>query len=496
MTKNSWFDVDRDGLAKLLAQRGKAFAIQELIQNAWDEKSTVVNVELRMLPNSRTKAYLAVADNNPGGFLNISHAYTFYAESAKKSNPEQRGRFNQGEKLVLALCDEAKVVSEKSAVAFNKDGTRTNIAERQTRGTTFSATIRMTPAELDEVSLAMESLIVPHGITTTYNDSPLPHKTSIKTINEVNLPTIAANNEGELFKTRRNTTIELYRTRTDETAMLYELGIPVVALDGGDKFHINVMQKVPLNTDRDNVTPAYLRELRSIILNNTYDMLGPSDADKAWVNHALEDKNVTPNAVRDIIETRFGKDSVVFDPRDSEANSRAAANGFKVIHGGTFNKAVWENIRTTEALKPAGQIFPTPKPYGTEGAPAKLVHEDRWTPGMHDVSKLSKNIAYEIFGINLKVRIVEDFNAIACYLPDSQEMHFNYRSLGRKWFDLQNNFVPVLDVIIHELGHAMAHDHFSEAYHKALTNIAAKSVQLALTKSYIFTAGRSELLEV
>jgi hypothetical protein len=31
-----WFDVDKQGLAKLLERRGKAFAIMELIQNAWD----------------------------------------------------------------------------------------------------------------------------------------------------------------------------------------------------------------------------------------------------------------------------------------------------------------------------------------------------------------------------------------------------------------------------------------------------------------------------
>ena len=32
-----WFDVDKAGLAKLLARKGKEFVLFELVQNAWDE---------------------------------------------------------------------------------------------------------------------------------------------------------------------------------------------------------------------------------------------------------------------------------------------------------------------------------------------------------------------------------------------------------------------------------------------------------------------------
>jgi hypothetical protein len=48
-------------------------------------------------------------DEAPQGFRDLGHAFRFFAESAKKINPEQRGRFNLGEKLVLALCDEITI---------------------------------------------------------------------------------------------------------------------------------------------------------------------------------------------------------------------------------------------------------------------------------------------------------------------------------------------------------------------------------------------------
>jgi hypothetical protein len=33
----NWFEVDRQGLARLLERKGKEFVLYELVQNAWDE---------------------------------------------------------------------------------------------------------------------------------------------------------------------------------------------------------------------------------------------------------------------------------------------------------------------------------------------------------------------------------------------------------------------------------------------------------------------------
>jgi hypothetical protein len=42
------------------------------------------------------------------------------------------------------------------------------------------------------------------------------------------------------------------------------MGLPVVEIGetGGDKWHINAMQKVPIGKDRDNVPPAFLTAVR------------------------------------------------------------------------------------------------------------------------------------------------------------------------------------------------------------------------------------------
>src|ERR1035437_3938210 len=48
-----WFDVDKAGLAKLLARKGKEFVLFELVQNAWDEDTRQVQVGLQRIQIGR-----------------------------------------------------------------------------------------------------------------------------------------------------------------------------------------------------------------------------------------------------------------------------------------------------------------------------------------------------------------------------------------------------------------------------------------------------------
>jgi hypothetical protein len=103
--RRDWVDVDMDGLRKILERRGKELAVYELVQNAWDENVTKVEVTITRPENGRSE--LVVTDDSPEGFRDLTDSYTMFAESYKKADPDKRGAFNLGEKYVLALCDEA-----------------------------------------------------------------------------------------------------------------------------------------------------------------------------------------------------------------------------------------------------------------------------------------------------------------------------------------------------------------------------------------------------
>src|SRR5262245_6763257 len=119
MSEQQWFDVDKAGLGKQAEEHGKGRLIGELVQNALDEQGvTQIAVSLALVPG-RPLADLTVEDDSPEGFRELSHAYTLYAESYKRENPEQRGQFNLGEKMVLAVCESASISTTKGTVVFD-----------------------------------------------------------------------------------------------------------------------------------------------------------------------------------------------------------------------------------------------------------------------------------------------------------------------------------------------------------------------------------------
>src|SRR5713226_3955617 len=126
---NGWLEIDKKGLQKLLGQKNKVFLLNEMVSNAWDEDITRVEVTLSP-PDENNHSWLRVTDNSPTGWSDLSHSHTMFAESTKKGKSEKRGRFNAGEKDVLALAIEAKLTTVTGQVLFNEDGTRTEGTEK------------------------------------------------------------------------------------------------------------------------------------------------------------------------------------------------------------------------------------------------------------------------------------------------------------------------------------------------------------------------------
>ena len=122
----------------------------------------------------------------------------------------------------------------------------------------------MTQAELNEALATFRTVLPPPGITTMLNGREIPARHPIARA-EATLATEIADAHGFLRPTKRATVIEIFEPQVGETAALYEMGIPVV--ETGDRYHVNVLQKVPLNADRDNVPPAFLRDVRALVLN-------------------------------------------------------------------------------------------------------------------------------------------------------------------------------------------------------------------------------------
>ena len=473
----NWFDVDKAGLAKLLERKGsKRFAIFELVQNCWDENPTYVEVYLECI--GRGMARLLVMDDNPEGFVDLSHAFTLFAESNKKSNPKLRGRWNLGEKLVLALCTNASILSTKGGVVFDKDG-RHKSRGTTVKGSIFEGDLRMTQIEVDEALEAAKRLIPPAHIKTVVNSEELQARTPEATFT-AELPTEVADADGYLRRTTRKAQVVLYTPRPGEVASIYEMWIPVV--ETGDKYHMDVTQKVPLTFQRDNVPPAYLKTLRTHALNVTADGLKPEEATAPWVREAAGDSRATMEAVKAVTTLRFGEKAVAYDPSDPEANHIAMSQGYTVVHGGSMGAGEWENVRKAGVTLPAGQVTPSPKPHSESGRPLKTIPMCDWTPGMVRVAELATALSREVMGVRLYVTLANDIKwPFGATYGKGGNLTFNVGRLGKTWFDqFPINLVQVMALLIHEFAHEYSSNHLSAEYHEALCDLGAKMTILAL----------------
>ncbi|MBS1790488.1 MAG: hypothetical protein JST85_22395 [Acidobacteria bacterium] len=476
----NWFDVDKEGLAKLVEKRGREFVVFELIQNAWDQRVSRVEIQLDMLPQ-RPLARITVLDDDPQGFANLSDAYTLFAESNKKVDPEKRGRFNLGEKLVLALCEEAEVSTTTGTVCFTKQGRRRRRAKLEA-GSRFSATIRMTREQHNQVCEHIYTLLPPVGIITTFNGVELAPRQPLYEF-EAKLPTEIADEEGILRSRVRSTRIRVHGTEAGQAALLYEMGIPVVAT--GDLYHVDIGQKVPLNMDRDNVSATFLRQVRTLVLNEMHDRMMPDDANTLWVREAASDRRVSDAAVRTIIKYRFGEKCVIRDPSDPEANNIAVSKGYTLIAGGALTAGEWDNLKRAGAALPAGQVTPSPKPFHPDGESLQTLPENEYTPGIKQTVAYAKALARELFGVEIRVVIANDrgWKFSACY--GESELTLNLAKLGHGWFD-DGPTERVNELLIHEFGHHFSGNHLSEEYHRALCRLGARMTRLALKQPSLF----------
>ena len=217
MTKQ-WFDVDRAGLGKQAEEHGKGRLIGELVQNALDEAGvTQIAVTLALVPG-RPLADLTVEDDSPEGFRDLTHAYTLFAASYKRANPEQRGQYNFGEKLVLAVCEQASISTTKGTVVFDPDeGRIEKPRQKRERGSVFQGRIRMTREEYPPVCDYLRSLLLPENVAVTFNGDRLLAPQALRTF-EASLETPVADEQGVMRPRVRKTQVSIYEAAAGRSA--------------------------------------------------------------------------------------------------------------------------------------------------------------------------------------------------------------------------------------------------------------------------------------
>ncbi len=297
--------------------------------------------------------------------------------------------------------------------------------------------------EVQAALAALRTVIAPERVRFTINGEIIAPRKPVAVF-ECTLPTVSEDDEGRLFPTKRKAAVSCYEVRPGDVAWLYEMGIPVVKPGNesdDEPFHVNVHQKVPLNMDRDNVTPAYLKLLRREVLNHTAHLIPDEKIKCTGVINGMV--GARPAVVNAVLDKLVGPDRFIQDTSDPEAENRLKGRGAVQMPGRMFPKDVWETIREVGAAKPAGVISPSPKPYSADPN-APLVNQwppEKVTRAMERYRTFVELVAERTLGIRIGdwqwVDSGNNFQMCCGLVNGPQEAgisyHVNVRKLGASW---------------------------------------------------------------
>src|SRR6266851_5983245 len=481
----SWFEVSPQGLRKTLSQKDKFFLITETVSNAWDaEGCTRVDITLTK-PDEQGFSWLTATDNAPKGFTDISHSYMMYAESEKKDKANKRGRFNAGEKDVIAMSIEAKLTTVTGQILFNGDGTRTEGTEKRTEGSELTAKIPLTLEEYEHVIAQAHRLIPPNNIATYVNGTHVASRRAAGVF-ETTLPTPLADREGYVRNVQHPCKVKLHSPLPGEQSYIYEMGIPIVEL-GDDCWHVDVQQKVPLSRDRDNVNPAYLRKVRAAVLNAMVGKLTPEETELGWVEAAAGAPEAKEDTIKKMLGTRFGGREMVLPVKSDPGATREAQSKGVVVLDRALTGDLRKRVKDLKNNDGSAFVAPATEKYAsmTEVNLGEEVPMQQWSQSTREYVSFIERVAPSLVGQRIRVKVIDndDSSVQGCLKWQSGIMLVNLANHNTE------DWVENYDLFIHEMAHTDVHnnDHLSHKFYGTVSRIGAKLAQLAVERPELFS---------
>ena len=441
------FAVSMAGMRELHADRPPWMLVKELVQNVWDEAPVATRCEVSVTPAAGGDGVTIVVKDDGPGFVDIRDAWTLMGGTAKRSDPAKRGRFNLGEKEVIAVARSARILTAGRCIEFPPEGGRRVGAGPQETGTTVTLDMPWNAEQARELKSQLRRFRPPADCRLIVNGWETPPAGVDQTVN-ASLPTVLQDGPGQPMRpTRRRADIHLAWTAPGRPAWLYELGIPVQSVMG--PLDIDVQQKVPLPPNRDTVSESYLRTLYALILNAVYDRLERDEFGSDWVKRAIADPGVAPAAVRAVLNGRYG-DKVALTSNSADANMKAAEAGYETVNPRSLSPAEREKFREHGGLRTTRQIFPAPE----------LTLEPVWElPEKEHADFLGwarRLAAYA--GLDAKMVVIESPEGQLADCTASRQnptVRFNKTLLPKDFFDPPFGSRQQLELLYHELGHAL-----------------------------------------
>ena len=444
------FAVSHLGMREIHAGRPPWQLLKELVQNVWDEapEATICRVEIRPAGTGEDLLSVRVEDDGPG-FADIADAWTLMKHTPKRENPQQRGRFNLGEKELVSVAAEAVIETAGHTVRFPRMGGRMVTPNERRRGTVVTALMPWPKSQAEELIRSLKRFR-PNGCALEVNGELVPEREP-ELVRAATLATVIYGKEtGAMRPTRRRTEIHLLAT-DDAERWLYEMGIPIQPIAA--RWDIDVRQKVPMPPNRDTVPESYLADIYAEALNAAHEAMEADEFGEQWVKTAMEDPRVESEAVRSVMKGRYGG-KVLLASSVGDSNLQAAEDGYQLVNPRSLSATEKKRFQEDAGLKTSHDVF------GRREVPAAPVPPERLTKYEGFAAWARAQAA--LCGLEATIEFIESPGASTVAdctsMSKSPVIRFNtaHSRLPAAFFRPPFGREEQLELLIHELGHALA----------------------------------------
>jgi hypothetical protein len=311
---DGWLSIDLEGFAQQNIARPKEHLVKELLQNSLDavggvtsnKKGNTINndpaahISLSATTDPKTGLLELICQDNGQGVVDIENIRTMFWTS-KKDSHLNRGRMGRGFKELLCLCKHAQVTSlnQKATFLQNESGTKELWIEElksPIKGTIVQMKLgwnddyesKNAAKTILDIGNHINKFLLPANIHLSFNSIAVAPRLPKHTIN---CKLITECFDGHKWiKPAQPTSVELYPLLDQETTpLIYEMGIPICPVEWDAPYHVNVLQRVPMNPNRDAVMSGYASKVHKACLPKLIDEITPVNARSAWVGEAAYD---------------------------------------------------------------------------------------------------------------------------------------------------------------------------------------------------------------
>jgi len=359
------FGIDVAKRAARIRSRSLSQIVKELLANSLDAQATQITLtcapaEGHRRNNAGMKAFEVKCEDNGHG-CEEPEMLRRVGSSTSDLHAETRGRFGQGLIDVLVICERAEIRTLRHRLLFGDDGCKINVVRKPVNGMIVNGLLRHDGETDEELDAYFSSVILPPDVTFIFNGHNIGHRSPERVLPEIKLQTIVFDPKTERIRRfQRTTNVEIYPMYGD-SPRIYELGIPVDDAPWELPFDINVLQKTPLDTDRDMLPAKYKASLIGQLIGPMSDyyinyMKERGDAPREIRDDASNAENLTSQAQGQLIKTITGADSqnIVrrnpLDKDDVSESQELESLGFVPLNRGTLPEGVRKLLQTNPTV--------------------------------------------------------------------------------------------------------------------------------------------------